>query len=184
MRFVLIIIYVFFISITGLTAQGAISDNILYDEIKSLYGWDNLELFNNACRNPQQTATNSHSITANGYLLKDSLFITQPESALVTDDRGGTKRLDYFDDKWTKLTGTGFHSRLTKSELSIIDSSRDAEPASNSSPSKNYYEKLVFWIKDGYHAWIAKDRYGSTRLLLLSFGLVGLIGIRRKFKKN
>jgi hypothetical protein len=56
--------------------------------------------------------------------------------------------------------------------------------ANNPSPSNDYYDEIVSWIEDEYHAWVAKDHYGSTRLLLLSFGLVGLIGIRRKFKKS
>lgn len=48
----------------------------------------------------------------------------------------------------------------------------------------DYFDKLVSWIKETYRARVAKDTYGSTRLLLLSFGLVGLVGIRRKFMKN
>jgi hypothetical protein len=54
----------------------------------------------------------------------------------------------------------------------------------NSQVQFTTYDEIVSWIEDEYHAWVAKDHYGSTRLLLLSFGLVGLIGIRRKFKKS
>ena len=184
MRLALIIICVFFISNTGLTAQNAISDGILYNHINSLNVWDIPEFFNAECRNTQQTAIDNHSITANGYLFDDCLFITQPEKALLTYDQGGTKQLDYLDDKSTKLAGTGYHSMYTRAEISVIDSGRDGELANNPSPSNNYYDEIVSWIKDEYHAWAAKDQYGSTRLLLLSFGLVGLIGIRRKFKKS
>ena len=39
-------------------------------------------------------------------------------------------------------------------------------------------------IEDAYHALVAKDQYSTTRLLLCSFGLIGIIGIRRKVKKS
>ena len=185
MRLAFIIIYVFFISATGQSAQSAISDDILYDDINSLYGWDTPEFFNNECLNRQQTAIDSHSITANDYLLNDCLFNTQPEKSLLTYDHDGTKRLDYFDDKWIKLAGTGYHSMHARAETFAMDSGRDGELASNPGPSKNsYYDEVVSWIKDAYHAWVAKNQYDSTRLLLLCFGLVGIIGIRRKFKKS
>ena len=184
MRLALIFICVFFISNTGLTAQNAISDDILYNHINSLYGWGTPEFFNNKCRNTQPTAIDNHSTTANGYLFDDCLFITQPEKAFLTYDKGGTKQFDYFDDKSTKLADTGYHSMYTRAEISAIDSGRDGKLANNPSPSNNYYDDIVSWIEDEYRAWVAKDHYGSTRLLLLSFGLVGLIGIRRKFKKS
>ena len=184
MRLAVIFICVFFISNTGLTAQNAISADILYNDINSLYGWDTPEFFNNDCRNTQQTAIDSHSITANGYLFDDCLFITQPEKAVLTYDQGGTKQLDYFDDKSTKLAGIGYHAMYAGVEISAADSGRDGESANNPSLSNNYYDEVVSWIENAYQAWVAKDQYGSTRLLLLSFGLVGLIGIRRKFKKN
>jgi hypothetical protein len=184
MKLVLTIICVFFISNTELTAQNAISGDILYNDINSLGVWDTPEFFNNECLNRQQTAIDSHPITANDYLLNDCLFNTQPEKALLIHDQGGMKRLDYFDHKWTKLAGIGYSFMYTGTEIFAIDSGRDGELANNPSPSKNYFDKVVSWIKDAYHAWVAKDHYDSTRLLLLSFGLVGLIGIRRKFKKK
>jgi len=184
MRFALILIYVIFISATGQTALTAVSDDISYDDINSLYGWDNSELFDNDCRNTQQIAIDSHSVTADGYLLDDCLFNTQPQTALLIYDYSETKRLDYFEDKWAKLAGTGSHSIYARAEIYAIDNGRDGELADNPSLSNNYYDEVVSWIEDAYHAWAAKDYYGSTRLLLLSFGLVGLIGIRRKFKKS
>jgi len=184
MRLALIFICVFFISHTGLTAQNAISDDILYNHLNSLYGWGTPGFFNYECQNTQQTAIDNHSTTANGYLFDDCVFITQPEKALLKYDQGGTKQLDYFDDKSAKLAGTGYHSIYTRAEISAIDRGRDGELANNPSPSNDYYDEIVSWIEDEYHAWVAKDHYGSTRLLLLSFGLVGLIGIRRKFKKS
>ena len=47
-----------------------------------------------------------------------------------------------------------------------------------------FYDTIVTWIKDTYRAWVEKDSYKSARLLLLSFGLVGLVGIRRRLKKS
>ena len=184
MKLVSIFIFVFFISATGLTAQNAISEDILYDDIISLYRWDNPELFNIDCRNTQQPAIDSHSVIASGYIFDDCLFNKQPETALLTYDHGGTNRLDYFDDKWTKLAGICYHSMYARAEISAIDIGRDGELVNNPRPSNNFYDEVISWFEDAYHAGVAKDQYGSTRLILLSFGLVGLIGIRRKFKKN
>ena len=47
-----------------------------------------------------------------------------------------------------------------------------------------FYEKVLTWIKDTYRVWVANDNYESSRLLLLSFGLIGLVGIRRRFKRR
>ena len=182
MRLALILVYVFFISATGQTAQTATSDDILYHDINSLHGLDNPELFNNDRRNTQQTAIDIHPVTANGYLFDNGLFSTQPETALLTYDDGRTKRLDYLNDKWTKLAGIGYQSMYAGAEISAIDSGRDRKSANN--PSPNYYDEVVSWIENAYRAWVAKDHYSSTRLFLLSFGFVGLIGIRRKFKKS
>ena len=102
----------------------------------------------------------------------------------MTYDHGGAMRLDYFNPNWTKPASSGFHSMDTAAEMSSIDGGGDDESAIIPSPGNNIYDIVASWIKDVYHAWTAKDHYGSTRLLLLSFGLVGLIGIRRKFKKN
>ena len=185
MRLALIIIYVSFISATGLTAQSAVCGDILCGDINSLYGRDNPELFNNDCRNTLQTAIDSRSVTAKGCLFDDCLLTTQPEKSLLTYDHDGTKRLDYFDDKWIKLAGTGYHSTYARAETFAMDSGRDGELANNPGPSKNsYFDEVVTWIKDAYHAWVAKSQYDSPRLLLICFGLVGLIGIRRKFKKR
>ena len=108
MGLTLIIIYIFFIIVTGQTAQTAFANDILYDDINSLYGWYNPELFDNDCRSTQQTAIDSHSVTANGYLFNDCLFNTQPETALLTYDHGGIKRLDYLT-----INGPNLQIRVT-----------------------------------------------------------------------
>ena len=50
--------------------------------------------------------------------------------------------------------------------------------------SDDKYNQVVSWIKYVYHALVAKDQYDSTGLVLLSFGLIGVLGIRRKIKKH
>jgi hypothetical protein len=65
MKLALILICIFFISATGQSVQTATSDDILYDDINSLYGWVNPELFYNVCQNTQKTAIDSHSVIAN-----------------------------------------------------------------------------------------------------------------------
>ena len=184
MRSVLIFICVFFISATGQKALSAISDDILYNDINRLYGWDNPEHFTNDCRNTPPITIDNHSVSEKGYLFDDCVFHTQPETALLTYDHGETKRFDYFNHNWTKLPIAGYRSMFARAEISNIDSGREDELADNPSPRINFYDKVVSWLKDAYHAWVAKDQYGSTRLLLLSFGLVGIVGVRRKFKKN
>ena len=184
MRFALILIYVFLIFTLGQATQAAVSDDILYDGINSLSGWKNLELYDNDCRITKLAAIDSYTGSANGYLSDDCLFNGWPETDILTTVNGGTKRLGYLDGKGTKREDAGHHLMFARTEISAVDSGRDAELANNPTPSSNYYEEVVAWLKDAYHTWIAKNPYGSTRLLLLSFGLVGIIGIRRKFKKS
>jgi len=112
------------------------------------------------------------------------LINTQPESALLTHDHSGTKQFDYFDDKWTVLASTSHRPRSTRAEISDIDSSRNGGLEAGPNPILTYFDKVVSWIKDTYRSRVAEDNYGSTRLLLLSFGLIGLVGIRRKLKKR
>ena len=184
MRSVLSFIFVFFISATGQATLSTISEDILYDDINSLYVWDSPEHFSNGCRNTPLITLDKYSVTEKAYLFDDCEISTQPEPALLTHDHGGAMRLDYFNPKWTKPASSGFHSMYTAAEMSSIDGGGDDESAIIPSPGNNIYNKVVSWIKDAYHAWTAKDHYGSTRLLLLSFGLVGIVGIRRKFKKK
>ncbi len=178
MRSVLSFIFVFLISAAGQTALSAVSDEKLYDDIYSLYSWDNPELFNNDCRNTPIITIDKHSVTEKSYLYDDCVFNPQPAIALLPYDHAGTKRPDFFNYNRTKLQSTGSRPIYARAEISNIDSGK------NDSLSNNFYDKVVFWIKDAYHAWVAKDHYGSTRLLLLSFGLVGIVGVRRKFKKD
>jgi len=187
MRSGLIFIYILFISATGQTALSTIADDILCDNIHRLYGWDQPEQFNNDCRNTPPITLGNRSVIEKGYLFDDYIFHTQPEPALLTYDHGGVIQLAYFSPTWTKPTkpaSSGFYSMYTAADISNIDGGGDDESAFIPKPGNSIYNKVVSWIKDAYHAWTAKDHYGSTRLLLLSFGLVGIVGIRRKFKKN
>jgi hypothetical protein len=184
MRSVLSFIFVFFISATGQTTPNAISEDILYDDISSLYVGDNSEHFSNGCRNTPLITLDKHLATENAYLFDDCEISTQPEPALLTYNNGGVIQLAYFSPTWTKPASSGFYSMYTGADISNLDGGGDDESAIIPKPGNKIYGKVVFWIKDAYHAWTAKDHYGSTRLLLLSFGLVGIVGIRRKFKKN
>lgn len=184
MRSGLIFIYILFISATGQTALSTIADEILCDNRHSLYGWDQPAQFNNDCRNTPPITLGNRSVTEKSYFFDDCEISMQPEPALLTYDHGGAIQLDYFSPKWTKPASSGFYSMYTGADTSNIDSGGDDESAIIPSPGNNIYNKVVSWIKDAYHAWTAKDHYGSTRLLLLSFGLVGIVGVRRKFKKN
>ena len=184
MRFALALIFISFISMTGQSAQATISDDILYKDLKSRHSRNHPESFDRACLTAQQIVTNDHSIAAYGTLFADCLFDARPGSAFLTRDLGGTKRSNYLDDKWAKLADTGHRAIYGRTEIETINSGNDGEMSANQSPRHSVYDKVVSWMKDAYDAWIARDQYGSTRLLLLSIGLVGLIGIRRKFKKS
>ena len=107
----------------------------------------------------------------------------QPESALLTHDHSGTKQFDYFDNKWTVLASISYRPGYTRTEVTDIDSDGNGGLKAGPNPIHIYYDKVVSWIKETYQTRIAKDNYGATRLLLLGFGLIGLVGIRRKLKK-
>jgi hypothetical protein len=130
---------------------------------------------------PGQTAQTNNSDD----IFYDDCFIdTQPEAAPLIYDYSGTKQIDYFDNKWTVLASTSYRLRSTRAEISEIDNGRKDGLEADSNPIPTYFDKVVSWIKETYHARVAEDNYGSTRLLLLSFGLIGLVGIRRKLKKR
>jgi hypothetical protein len=127
----------------------------------------------------QATTTNSDDI------FYDHDFInTPPESTLPTHDHSGTKQFGYFDDKRPVLVSTSHRPKSSRAEISEIDNGGNVGLEADPNPILTYSDKVVSWIKDTYRARIAKDNYGATRLLLLSFGVVGLLGIRRKFKKS
>ena len=124
-------------------------------------------------------ATNSDDI------FYDNGFINKLlASALLTHDQSGTKQFGYLDDKRAVIVSTNHRPGSTRAEISEIDSGGNVGLEAGSNPIITYFDKLVSWIKHTYRARFAKDNYGATRLLLLSFGLVGLLGIRRKLKKS
>ena len=115
----------------------------------------------------------------------DNGFInTQPESDLLTNAHSGTKQFDYFGDKWAVLASTSHRPGTTRAEISDIDSSRNGGLKAGQNPIYTYFEKIASWLKNTYRTRVAEDNYGATRLLLLSFGLIGLVGIRRKLKNR
>jgi hypothetical protein len=130
---------------------------------------------------PGQTtqATNSDDIFC------DNGFInTPPEPAFLTHNSSGTKQFSYFNDKWPVLASTSHRPRPIRAEISKIDIGGSVGLEAGPNPILTYFDKVVSWIKETYRSRVAKDNYGATRLLLLSFGLVGLLGIRRKLKKS
>ena len=183
MRLVSIVIYVFFMSVVGLAAHNEIPANILYDDLNSLPGWDNPELGYLDCRNTQHADINSRPDIAGDYLCDDCLLNLQQALVLTAHETGNKNWFDYNDNQWNSIANTGFDIKISSSEFSFVSNVGDLELADNPSPRMSNYEKAILWIKDAYRAWIPKGHSGSTRLLLLSFGLVGIIGMRRKFKK-
>ena len=105
-------------------------------------------------------------------------------SASLTYYNSAMEYLDNFDDKWTNLADRVYYAMYTSAELSINNGSKDPELANRSSQSYSHYNKLVSLIKYAYHEWDANDLDDSTRLLLLFFGIVGIIGVRRTVKKS
>jgi hypothetical protein len=184
MRLALIGVYVLFISATGLTAHSTIPDNILNDDMSMRYGGDHSDLFNNNCPNKHQTTIDRQIFIANDYLFDNHLSNARQTSILFTNDEGETKRINNYNDKMTKAAGSDYLAMYTGNELTNIDRNGDHELADTPAPSNKNDNKLISWLKNTYQLWAAKDHYGSTRLLLLSFGLVGIIGIRRKFTKH
>lgn len=183
MKWVSIVIYIFFVGALGLTAHGTTPASILYDDLNSLYGWDSPELRSLDCRNTQQAGVNSQSDIAVDYLFDDYSSNLQQDSVLPTLESGDKKCLNYFGDQWNRLAYTDYDIKYSRSEFSFVSNFENLELANNPNPRIGEYDKLIHWIKNAYRAWVPKDHSGSTRLLLLSFGLVGIIGMRRKFKK-
>ena len=183
MRLASLVIYVFFMSAVGLAAHSEIPGDILYDALNSRHGWDRQELEYLDCRNTQQAGINSQSDIAGGYLFDDCLFTLQQALVLTVLESGDKKWFDYFDNQGNRLAYTGYDTKDSSSEFSRVSNAGDLESADNPSPRISEYDKVIYWIKDTYRAWVPKGHSGSTRLLLLSFGLVGIIGMRRKFKK-
>jgi hypothetical protein len=183
MRLASFVIYVFFMSAVGLAAHSEVPADILYDDLNSRHGWDGQELEPLDCRNTQQAGINSQSGTAGDYLFDDCLFTLQPASLLPVLESGDKNWFNYSDNQWNRLAYTGRDTKDSRSEVSRVSDAGDLELADNPSPRIGEYDKVISWIKDAYRAWLPKDHSGSMRLLLLSFGLVGIIGMRRKFKK-
>jgi len=183
MRLASIVIYIFFMSAVGLAAHNEIPTNILYNDLNSRHGWDNPELGYLDCRNTQHADIDSHLDITGDYLFDDCLFTLRQASVLPALEPGNKKWFDYVDNQWNKLAYTGYDTNYSKYEFSFVSNVEDLELANNPSPRISGYDKVIYWIKNTYRRWIPKDHSGTTRLLLLSFGLVGIIGMRRKFKK-
>ena len=115
-------------------------------------------------------------VTPNGNGSDDCLLNAQSEEVFLDYGQGRVKCLDYFNDNRNKLASEGYHTMIAKTEIPVIDSGGSGGSANNPNPSRSYYDDVKAWLEDAYHAWAVKDRYSSIRLLLLSFGLIGLLG--------
>ena len=92
--------------------------------------------------------------------------------------------LDYFDNERTNFADRGYYAIYTGAELSITHGNEEHESASGPSLGYNDYDEVVSRIKNAYQELDAKDQDDYTRLLLLYFGIVGIIGVRRTVKKS
>jgi hypothetical protein len=171
-------------SVVMLAAHTEIPDSTYYDDLNSLYGWNRPELGHLDCLNSQHTDMNSQLDIAGDYFFNDCFFALQQASVLAAHEPPDDKKWsDYLDNQSIELADTDYDTKYSGSELSTISKDENPELADNPSPPTNKFDKAIFWIKDTYHTWVSKDHSGTTRLLLLSFGLVGILGIRRKLKK-
>lgn len=181
MRLALIIIAVFIISASGLAVQTVVSE-----DVESLFRTDLRECFINDPRNTQQTARESRSITGKGkgYLFNERIYKTQPEESILAFNRGRTKRLEHGSNILTELEVIADRTMFARAEIPADVNRIAGEVAKIQVPNKNYFVQIISRIRNVYDSWAAKDDYGSIRLVLLCFGMVGLIGIRRKFKRR
>ncbi|MGD8291950.1 MAG: hypothetical protein PVF37_09600 [Desulfobacterales bacterium] len=90
----------------------------------------------------------------------------------------------FFEGQSNQLVEDGVETKYARLEFLSVGADKEAELDSNPSARNSGYDKLIIWLKNVYRAWVSEGHSGSTRLLLLSFGLVGIIGIRRKLKKK
>ena len=102
--------------------------------------------------------------------------------AVIASSTGQTGQTAIFDDANSRY-GWSKHGFIYNV---IVDTKKT--PIDSDSVIANshiyFYDKVLTWIKDTYRVWVANDKYESSRLLLLSLGLIGLVGIRRRFKKR
>ncbi len=95
-----------------------------------------------------------------------------------------TEYLNYFDNKITNFADRIYDTIHTSAELSVIHGNEAHEPANGPSQDYNHYDNVVSRIKNGHLEFDEKDQDRYTRLLLLCFGIVGIIGVRRTVKKS
>ena len=169
---------------TGLSAHNKESGDIAHTYLSSPDGWDSHRFFDQDCRNIHKASIVSQWGTTGNYLF-DDCFFKQLQTAPLSDlQADGVLWLNYFKGQWNPFAEAGVENKYARLEFMSVGPDKESELNGKPSARNSGYGKLVIWLKNVYRAWVSEGHSGSTRLLLLSFGLVGIIGIRRKLKKK
>jgi hypothetical protein len=189
MRLALIVICVLLMSVAGLSAHNEKSIDIAHTDWNRPYGWDSHRFFDQASRDIHKAGIVSQRGTTGNYLF-DDCFFNRLHAAPLSDHPAGEVRWSnffegqFFEGQSNQLVEAGVETKYARLEFLSAGADKETELNSNPNARNSGYDKLIIWLKNVYRAWVSEGHSGSTRLLLLSFGLVGIIGIRRKLKKK
>ena len=184
MRLASIVICVLLISTAGLSAPNEKSGDVAHTNLSSPDGWDNYRFFGQDCHDIHKAGIVSQWSTTGNYLF-DDCFFNQLQAAPLSDHQADKVHwLNYFERQWNQFVEDGVDTKYAKLEFMSVGADIETELNSNPGARNSGYDKLIIWLKNVYRAWVSEGHSGSIRLLLLSFGLVGIIGIRRKLKKK
>jgi hypothetical protein len=184
MRLASIVICVLLISTVGLSAHNEKSSDIAHTDWSSPDGWDGHRFFDQDCRDIHKASIVSQWGTTGNYLFDDCFFNRLHSAPLSDHQADEILWLNYFEGQSNQLVEAGVETKYTRLEFMSVGADKETELHSNPSARNSGYDKIIIWLKNVYRAWVSEGHSGSTRLLLLSFGLVGIIGIRRKLKKK
>jgi hypothetical protein len=127
----------------------------------------------------------AHSAVPDSLFLDDSYSLPRrASSASLTYDDREKVCLDCFTVKLANFADSDYNMPDTRTHLPIYPRNKNRDPVYGLSRNNHHYDKVVSWIKDAFQEWNAKDQDEYPRLILLSFGIIGVIGIRRTVKKR
>ena len=184
MRLASIVICVLLMSTAGLLAHNEKFGDIAQTGLGSPEGWNGHSFFDQGCRDIQEADIVSHWGIAGNYLFDDCFFNQLQTAPLFDHQADEVLWLNDFKGQWNQLVDAGVETKYARLEFLSVGADEETVLDNNPSAHNSGYDKLVIWLKNAYRAWVSEGHSGSTRLLLLSFGLVGIIGIRRKLKKK
>ena len=184
MRLASIVICVLFMSTAGLSAHNEKSGDIAHTDWDSPNQWDNDCLFDQDVRDIHKASIVSQWGTTGNYLFDDCFFYPLHPAPLSDHQTDEVLWSNYFETQPNQFAASGVETKYTRLEFMSVGADRETELNINPSAQNGGYDKLIVWLKNVYRAWVSEGHSGSTRLLLLSIGLVGIIGIRRKLKKK